>query len=480
MNVDNRENAKLDLVLSNIKEYPTAKQLSPICNNDHCCILLESRRAKKTPKYIKTNKRLVTPERKLRVLRDLALEPWDEVLNAPTVHDKIRSLHSVVNTILDRHCPMKVRKIRRDKPGWMTPSLEKLVRKRDKAFRSKSPKWRKLRSIAQRRIRASKREFINRILNTNQYTREWWATLKTITQPNSNSSEKSSPFIEGRAMNVNTFCDKLNELYIAVGGDCIPVSGVSATAAAEGSLQPLSVGEVKTLLGRLDPGKATSSEDFPTWVSLEGREDLCIPLSNIINSMLKSAEFLDFWKRAEVRPIPKNANLTLFKDYRPVAMLFHLGKLSEQVLIDKMKSKLESIIEPSQYAYQPNIGTIDALKQLLDDFTQHLDNPSVKYIRSAALDFSKAFDRLQPPTLIKKMRYYDFNPAIVSLVSSFLENRKQCVKYGNCKSSYKDNKIGAPQGTKLGPILWLIYSNDLKAEGFQHIKYADDTTFRPQ
>ena len=230
-----------------------ALPISPICNNDHCCILLESRRAKKTPKYIKTNKRLVTPERKLRVLRDLALEPWDEVLNAPTVHDKVRSLHSVVNTILDRHCPMKVRKIRRDKPGWMTPSLEKLVRKRDKAFRSKSPKWRKLRSIAKRRIRASKREFINCILNTNQTTYEWWATLKTITQPNSNSSEESSPFIEGRAMTMNAFCDKLNEHYIAVGGDCIPVSGVSVTAAPEGSLQPLCMrsenlaGEIRSL-----------------------------------------------------------------------------------------------------------------------------------------------------------------------------------------------------------------------------------------
>ena len=130
-----------------------------------------------------------------------------------------------------------------------------------------------------------------------------------------------------------------------------------------------------------------------------------------------------------------------------------------------MRSKLEDVIEPAQFAYQPHIGTVDALIKLLDDFTSELDNPNVKYIQSAALDFSKAFDRLQPAVLIQKLEGYNFNPRIISLISSFLDNRLQCVKYGNEQSQYISTKVGAPQGTKLGPILWLLYSNDLAADG---------------
>ena len=119
-------------------------------------------------------------------------------------------------------------------------------------------------------------------------------------------------------------------------------------------------------------------------------------MTDIVNSMLKSAEFPSKWKRSQIKPIPKVSCPSKLKDYRPVSMLFHLGKLSEQVIIDKMRSKLEIIIDPCQYAYQPNIGTVDALIQLIDDFTAQLDNPNTKFVQSAALDFSKAFDRLQP------------------------------------------------------------------------------------
>ena len=237
-------------------------------------------------------------------------------------------------------------------------------------------------------------------------------------------------------------------------------------------LEPLSLGETKHLMNKLDVGKSTSSEDFPTWVSLEGIEDVCLPLNNIINSMLSTSEFPSKWKRAQIRPILKVACPSKYKDYRPVSILFHLGKLSEEVIINKMRSKLEDVIEPAQFAYQPHIGTVDALIKLLDDFTSELDNPNVKYIQSAALDFSKAFDRLQPAVLIQKLEGYNFNPRIISLISSFLDNRLQCVKYGNEQSQYISTKVCAPQGTKLGPILWLLYSNDLAADGCNHIKYA--------
>ena len=76
VNFNTRENAQLDLICTNISEYQSAVELSPICNNDHCTILLKSHKASKTPKYIRTNRRLITAERKNRVLCDIAKESW--------------------------------------------------------------------------------------------------------------------------------------------------------------------------------------------------------------------------------------------------------------------------------------------------------------------------------------------------------------------------------------------------------------------
>ena len=469
---------QLDLICTNISEYQSAVELSPICNNDHCTILLKINKVSKTPKYIRTNRRLITAERKSRVLCDIAKESWDNVLKAESVHDKVEALQFTINSILNKHCPFKVRKIRRDRPGWITPGIEKLIRARDKAYQKRSKSWKVIRAIVRRRIRSSKRSFIADKLNSNQNTKEWWATLNTITKPNSSKKEQL-PTVDGKAMTPSNFCDKLNSYYASVGGPPVSVerNGHAQSECSTAELSELSIGEVKHMMSKLNVSKATSSEDFPCWVSLEGREDICVPLCNIINSMLKTAEFPDKWKKSQIRPIPKTSNPTTFRDYRPVSLLFHLGKLSEQVIIDKLRPKLEKIIEPSQFAYQPKLGTVDALIKLIDDFTAELDNPGTRYVQSAALDFSKAFDRLQPDILLDKMENYKFNKNSISLVSSFLQNRKQSVKYGDSLSTYISSLVGAPQGTKLGPILWLLYSNDLSAKDYNHIKYADDTTF---
>ena len=120
-----------------------------------------------------------------------------------------------------------------------------------------------------------------------------------------------------------------------------------------------------------------------------------------------------------------------YKDFRPISLLFHLGKLAEDIVINKMRNTLSNIIDPSQFAYQNKIGTVDALIQLLDDYTSELDKPRVKFMQIAGIDFSKAFDRLQPPILIDKMRNYGFNENITKLVANFLQNQQQSVKYNN-------------------------------------------------
>jgi hypothetical protein len=175
--------------------------------------------------------------------------------------------------------------------------------------------------------------------------------------------------------------------------------------------------------------------------------------------MLSTGQYPDLWKKAQIVPVPKVGQPTTCKDYRPISLLYHLGKLAEQVIITKIKSSLVTVIEPSRYGYLPHLGTTDAMLQLLDDCTKELDLTASKYIQLACLDFSKAFDRLQPNILLRKLKSYGINQCIINLLEDFLKRRQQCVKVNTSFSDVADISVGAPQGTKLGPILWLFYIN---------------------
>ena len=144
------------------------------------------------------------------------------------------------------------------------------------------------------------------------------------------------------------------------------------------SLEHISLGEIKILLSKLDRTKACNSLDFPTWISIDGRGDICIPVQHIINTMLDTGLFPDLWKKAEVKPLPKVKTPKQCKDYRPMSLLFHLGKLAELIIINKLRGKLAEIIEPNQFAHQQNIGTVDTLLQFIDDITCDLDQMRVK------------------------------------------------------------------------------------------------------
>ena len=469
-----RENAMLDYILTDIPEYDLSEELAPLANNDHCSILLRGVKIK-TGKYTRFKKRKITKYTKQHVHQAVAEQNWDNVKNASSVHDKVDVLHLTVNEILDHHCPYISVKARKDRPPWMTSALMKTVSARDKARKKRSKSYKLLRAIVQRRIRSSKRAFIRERLNSNRNTKEWWDTIKSVTNKQKIPAKVDKHFIHGKLMSSTEVSHSLNEYYVGVGGE--PIQTVSHPPAVEATLQHLSIGEVKLLMKQLDVTKSTSSDDFPTWVSYECLEDIALPFHDIVNCMIKTGQYPDRWKRAQVSPLPKVSTPTEYKHYRPISLLYHLGKISEQVIINKMRSTIDDVISPNQYAYKPGVSATDALLQYVDDITKMLDNPSVKYVQSACLDFSKAFDRLQPALVIDKMIGLGFNRNIVNLVSSFLSNRFQCVRFMDAFSSYLPISVGSPQGTKLGPLLWLIYVNDLDIGDASCIKYTDDTTF---
>ena len=129
--------------------------------------------------------------------------------------------------------------------------------------------------------------------------------------------------------------ENLNQYFSSVGREEIP----SSVNIPESRLDyEFSFGEVKQLLKKINTSKATHSEDYPSWISKQCCEDLCIPVTNIINAMLKNGQYPKLWKSAEIRPLKKVPHLKTYKDYRPISLLSHIGKIAETAFLKIYKA----------------------------------------------------------------------------------------------------------------------------------------------
>ena len=119
--------------------------------------------------------------------------------------------------------------------------------------------------------------------------------MKKLTNQSKNSSAPQNAIINDVKLSSAEFSEQINDFYINVGGNALPPS-VDVRPDPNNKLDPLSIGETKFLLKKLDTSKATNNEDFPTWISKMGCEDICLPLQNILNSVLSTCELLSYCK----------------------------------------------------------------------------------------------------------------------------------------------------------------------------------------
>ena len=150
-------------------------------------------------------------------------------------------------------------------------------------------------------VRSSKRRFIRSKLNDDQHVKKWWQLVKSLTNKAGNTSS-SSTIINDRRVNDDELCSELNCYFKSVGGQLQQVVSTSYPCDAGDSspLEPVSIGEIKLMLKQIDTSKSCNSNDFPSLLSVDGREDLCILLHHIINAMLNTGEYPDLWKETEV------------------------------------------------------------------------------------------------------------------------------------------------------------------------------------
>ena len=193
---------------------------------------------------------------------------------------------------------------------------------------------------------------------------------------------------------------------------------------------------------------------------------------------LRDCSIPSIWKSSLITPIPKSRSPKVPNDFRPVALTSIAMKTFERIVLQKILIQTQHALDPHQFAYKRNRSSDDATLTLLHNAYTHLDQPG-SFVRILFIDFSSAFNTIQPHLMALKLMALDVCPKLIRWIVDFLVNRSQSVRFQHAISDSCITSTGAPQGTVLAPALFTIYTNDCSGSSLTPvIKYSDDTAIQ--
>ena len=244
-------------------------------------------------------------------------------------------------------------------------------------------------------------------------------------------------------------------------------------------IEPVDENYVLDIVSKLKPKMSSGYDNIPTKLLKQTIHPILTPLTHIINMSLNTGIFPEALKLAKVIPIYKNSEKNLLRNYRPVSLLPGLSKVFEKVMFNKLFCFLNShdILYKHQYGFRPKHATTHPILHFLNKCAEANNSPNKELTMSIMCDLSKAFDVISHDILLRKLEHYGIRGIAKDWLSSYLTGRKQYVEFMDSKSDQSTIECGVPQGSILGPLLYLIYVNDIANCSESDIySFADDTT----
>lgn len=418
---------------------------------------------------------------------------WENELNTEDVDLKVYNITSSIINAGKQAIPNKVVTIRPGESPWITSRIKKIIRKRKRTFRKFKKtkeiglfeKYKHLRNTVVKEIRISKENYFDKleklINNESSNSKIFWKTSKQLLNL-SKDSRNIPPLVynnefaesdEQKATLLNNYFSSqssVNDENKILPPPELPDYGLLSSIY-------ISVLDVEDALKKLDVNKASGPDLLSPRLLKEGIPILSKPLSDLFNSLLELGCFPSDWKKGNLTPIYKKDDRTQPSNYRPVSLLSNLGKLMERCIHKHVYNYItrNQLLTSFQSGFTQGDSTTFQLLHTYHTFCDAVDRG--KEVRVVFCDISKAFDRVWHKGLLHKLANAGFSGALLSWFTSYLSDRQQRVVLNGASSDWTSVRAGVPQGSILGPLLFLIYINDIvKNIGCSIRLFADDTS----
>lgn len=485
----------IDYIITNNKYLPHSVHLTPKIS-DHNILTTSLKEKIKDDNYVTIYKRVMNKYNPTFLQNFIIGNNWNNDIT--DVNVLANSFIDNLSYVMNEMCPIQkiVTKRQYEEKKWITNDIKSMMRDRDvlykRAILSKSNNtWNEYKFIRNKiikQINIEKNKFyVNKIDNNKHNAYELWKHLKTLLPEKNPSLPDLIKFEGGAIVDRSCIANQFNKYFVNSVADII--NGIPPNAHLEDVTEIVSGNK-----SSIDVFKQISMADLKKHIKLMKQvggdengistkvfKDVMDVAANrildVINASLSSGVFPELWKCSTIVPIPKVTNSNLCSDFRPINKVPVYEKLLEMVVKEQVQNFFSenNILVSNQSGFRQGHSCETVIINICDEFRKSIDKNN--YVLAVFLDFKRAFETINRDTLIKKMNKMGFKGTVLKWFQSYLHNRTQTVKFKNSTSDCIVINNGVPQGTVLGPFLFLLYINDIvKTVKYTKIElFADDT-----